>query len=104
MDFQEPNVTDLLSPTRPTSFERLRGALDAISQALSAPAHSLDAVRCDVIRYGALAREQALQLDDMLANLRRGVGGAVERLPTPERAEVLAAVQWWAVHGYHRAD
>jgi hypothetical protein len=40
----------------------------------------------------------------MLAALTRGVRGVLASHPTTAEAELLAFVQWWAVHGYHRAD
>ena len=89
---------------RRSATDRLHAALDAVLQALGTPAASLDILRRVVVHYGALAREQAVQLDDMLAALTRGARGALEALPSPQQAEVLAFVQWWAVHGYHRAD
>ena len=49
-------------------------------------------VRRVVVRYGALAREQAVQLEEMLATLRRGVRGGVELLPTPEAEEETSAL------------
>jgi hypothetical protein len=90
--------------TRRPTIERLRPALDAIHAALAAPAVSLDKLRRVVVRYGALAREQALQLEEMLATLRRSTRDVIDALPSSRQAEVLAFVQWWAVHGYHRAD
>ena len=92
--------------TRPTS-DRVSAPLDLVLQALRAPVMSYDHVRARVERYGALAREQALQLEEMLANLTRAVREVLESLPSlpsPLRDEVLAFVQWWALHGYHRAD
>ena len=84
--------------------ERLRPALDAVIQVLDTQAVSLDRLRRVVVRYGALAREQALQLEDMLVTLTRSVRGVLDALPDARRTEVLAFVQWWAMHGYHRAD
>jgi len=98
----EPAVT-AASPRRQAG-ERLRSALDAITQALASPVLSLERVRRLVIRYGALAHDQALQVDEMIGALTRTVERALEPLPSTRHAEVLASVQWWAVHGYHRAD
>ena len=89
---------------RRTSGERLQGAVDAVLQTLRAPVVSLDLLRRAVVRYGGMARDQALQLEDMLGMLTRSIRDVIEALPGPRRAEVLAFVQWWAVHGYHRAD
>jgi len=89
---------------RKPATDRLHVALEAVLQAIGTPSASLDILRRVVVRYGALAREQAVQLEEMLATLTRGVRGVVEMLPTSRQAEVLAFVQWWAVHGYHRAD
>jgi hypothetical protein len=85
-------------------IERVPTALDAVLQAMRAPVVSLDRLRRAVVRYGALAHEQAMQLEEMLSTLTRDIRGALDALPDPRRAEVLAFVQWWAVHGYHRAD
>jgi hypothetical protein len=90
-------------PRRSTT-DRLHTALDAVLQALGTPAPSVDILRRVVVRYGALAREQAMQLEEMLATLTRGVRDVLELRPSPNQAEVLAFVQWWAMHGYHRAD
>jgi len=101
----DPNLSESPPTTlRPGGRERLRVALEAVSQAIASPGPSLDPVRRLVERYGALARDQAVQLDEMLQTLTRTVCGALDTLPSPQRAEVLASVQWWAVHGYHRAD
>jgi hypothetical protein len=89
---------------RRATSDRLHAALDAVLQALGTPVASLDIVRRVVVRYGALAREQALQLEEMLATLTRSVRGVLELRPSSKQAEVLAFVQWWAMHGYHRAD
>src|SRR5437868_4561753 len=89
---------------RGPSTDRLRVALDAVLQAVAAPAASLDRLRRVVVRYGALACEQAVQLEEMLSTLTRGVRAVLAGLPAPRQDEVLAVVQWWAVHGYHRAD
>jgi hypothetical protein len=90
-------------PRRP-SPDRLHAALDAVLQALGTPAASLDILRRVVVRYGALAREQAVQLEEMLATLTLGVRDVLELRPSSNQAEVLAFLQWWAMHGYHRAD
>jgi hypothetical protein len=105
MDSMEPNASESTTTTsRPASRERVRAALDAVVHAIASPGPSLDPVRRVVVRYGATAREQAMQLDDMLQTLTRSICGALDAVPSPQRAEVLASVQWWAVHGYHRAD
>lgn len=93
-----------LGSSRRPGVERLRPALDAIQQALGAPVVSLDRLRRAVVRYGAMARDQALQLEEMLATLQRSVRTVLDPLPDSRRTEVLAFVQWWAMHGYHRVD
>ena len=90
--------------SRRPAAERLHSALDAVLQALGTPVASLDILRRVVVHYGALAREQAVQLEDMLAALSRGARAVLATRPSPSEAELLAFVQWWAVHGYHRAD
>lgn len=94
----------LRSLPRLGSSDRLRAALDAIAQTLTSPSFSLDQVRRTVVRYGNVARDQALQIDEMIATLTRGLRDVLDALPDRRRADVLASVQWWAVHGYHRAD
>jgi hypothetical protein len=90
--------------TRRSATDRLHSALDAVLQALGTPAASLDRLRPVLVHYGPLARDQAVQLEEMLSFLTRGVRSVLESLPVRRQAEVLAFVQWWAVHGYHRAD
>jgi hypothetical protein len=105
MESIEPNPSESAATgSRSAPRERLGVALDAVVQAMTSPALSMERVRGVVMRYGALAREQAMQLDEMLQALTRTIRGALDALPTPQRAEVLASVQWWAMHGYHRAD
>lgn len=101
--------TEYASSAAPTASRRpadgrVLPALDAVLQALCAPAMSFDRLRRVVVRYGAAAHEQALQIEEMLTTLTRAIRDAVDALPNARRAEVLAFVQWWAVHGYHRAD
>lgn len=94
--------------SRPNGRERIRNALDvardAVTQAIAAPRPSLESIRRGAVRYGAIARDQAMQLDDVVPTLMRGVRATIDALPSACRAEMAAAVQWWAVHGYHRAD
>lgn len=109
MESKQPPASEPALPShRPAGRERLRNALDAaldgIAQALAAPRPSIECVRRFTVRFGALAREQALQLDEVVPMLMRGVRTTIDALPSPRRDEMLASVQWWAVHGYHRAD
>jgi hypothetical protein len=102
--WSEGASSDVPGVSHRSTTDRLHAALDAVLQALETPATSLDLLRRVVVRYGALACEQALQLEDMLAELTRGVRDVIALRPSQKQAEVLAFVQWWAVHGYHRAD
>jgi hypothetical protein len=102
--WSDPAAATAPGSARKSATDGLGSALDAVLQALSNPSESLDRLRGVVVRYGALAREQAMQLEEMLSTLTRGLRDALETFPTPRQAEVLAFVQWWAVHGYHRAD
>ena len=77
---------------------------DAVIQALTAPTPSLDDVRRAVVRYARTARELAVAADDMLASLAPRVRRALDALPSARRAELLASVEWWAIHGYYGAD
>lgn len=79
-------------------------AEDAVVRVLCAPHLSHDALRRAVIRYGRLARDLALDPTDMLASLAPRVRACMDRLAPPEREVVQGWVQWWAIHGYHRAD
>ncbi|MGZ8375750.1 MAG: hypothetical protein ACXWZS_07750 [Gemmatirosa sp.] len=82
----------------------VRRATDAVTQALCAPRLSHDALRGAVVRYGAVTRDLALDPTEMLAALRPMVKRCVARLAPDEQAQVASWVQWWAIHGYHRAD
>ena len=81
-----------------------RPAAEAVVQALAAPRLSRDTLRRAVIRYGAVARDLALDPTEMLAALSPAVRRGVERLAPGEQAEGQSSVEWWAIHGYHRAD
>ena len=86
-------------PTTPAAIE----ALGPVRAALGAPRLSLDALRDAVVRYGRVAREVALAPEEMLAALvplARRIADAHQR----ERPELATWVEWWAIHGYHRAD
>ena len=81
-----------------------RRAVDAIVQALCEPRLSQDALRRAVVRYGALARDLALDPTEMLAALAPVVRRCAARFAPTEQARLQSWVQWWAIHGYHRAD
>ena len=81
-----------------------RRAVDAIVQALCEPRLSQDALRRAVVRYGSVARDLALDPTEMLAALAPIVRRCAVRFAPPEQAELQSWVQWWAIHGYHRAD
>ena len=53
---------------------------------------------------GRAARELAVAADEMLASLAQLVRRAGDALPTARREELLASVEWWAIHGYFGAD
>jgi hypothetical protein len=102
--WSEGASSDAPGVPRRSATAGLHNALDAVLQALGTPVASVDVLRRVVVRYGALAREQAMQLEEMLATLTRGVLDVLELRPSSNQAELLAFVQWWAMHGYHRAD
>lgn len=79
-------------------------AADAVVAVLCAPRLSHDALRRAVVRYGRLARDVALEPTEMLASLAPRVRASLERAAPAERDQVQGWVQWWAIHGYHRAD
>ena len=81
-----------------------RRAVDAIVQALCEPRLSQDALRRAVVRYGSVARDLALDPTEMLAALAPIVRRCAARSAPPEQAQLQSWVQWWAIHGYHRAD
>lgn len=89
---------------RDGAMAAVRRASEAVAQALAAPQLSLDALRRAVIRYGAVARELALEPTEMLAALVPYVRRGASRLAPGQRDELQSWVQWWAIHGYHRAD
>jgi hypothetical protein len=82
----------------------VRRAADAVVQALGAPTVSLEALRQAVMRYARQARELALAPEEMLAALAPLVRRCVARCTPDRQAELVSWVQWWAIHGYHRAD
>jgi hypothetical protein len=95
------------SPSAGTTSEgrrETRPFADAVIQALTAPRPSLDDVRRAVVRYARAARELAIAADEMLAGLAPRVRRALDPLPTERRAELIASVEWWAIHGYYGAD
>ena len=81
----------------------VRRAADAVIQALGAPQLSQDLLRRAVVRYGAVARDVALDPTEMLASLAPVVRRGIAQLAPGEQAAVQSWVQWWAIHGYHRA-
>ena len=82
-----------------------RRAAEAVVQTLSAPRLSLEALRLAVVRYGRLARELALGPDEMLGTLVPAVRHSLAtRADAAPHAELESWVEWWAIHGYHRAD
>ncbi|MDF1504171.1 hypothetical protein [Roseisolibacter sp. H3M3-2] len=99
--------TPLTPPDGPPS-DPARGAVgraaDAVVQVLCAPRLSHDALRRAVIRYGRLARDVALDPTEMLGSLAPRVRACLDRVAPAEREQVQGWVQWWAIHGYHRAD
>ena len=81
-----------------------RQLADAVVQALCAPRPSLESVRRAVVRYARPARELAMAADEMLAGLAPRVRRCLDALPSARRDELLAYVEWWAIHGYYGAD
>ena len=81
-----------------------RQLADGVVQVLSAPRVSLEALRGAVVRYGRAARELAIAADDAVAALLQLVGRSLEAMPGAVRADLVAHLQWWTIHGYHRAD
>jgi hypothetical protein len=91
-------------PHAPGAPSAVRRATDAVIQALCAPRLSHDALRGAVVRYGTVARDLALDPTEMLATLGPLVRRCVTSLAPDQQAQVESWVQWWAIHGYHRAD
>lgn len=83
---------------------RARRAADLVVQALCAAPFSLERVRAAVVRYALQARELAVAPEEMLAGLVPLVRRCVQRVAPGREDELQAFVQWWAIHGYHRAD
>jgi hypothetical protein len=88
----------------PEGRRETRPLAEAIIQALSAPGPSLGDVRLAVVRYARAARELAIAADEMLAGIAPLVRRALEAMPSARRAELMASVEWWAIHGYYGAD
>ena len=92
----------------PTAFSDMRRETwqfaDAVIQALTAPRPSLDDVRLAVVRYARISRDLAIAAEEMLASLVARVRRALDGLPSARRTELLASVEWWAIHGYYGAD
>jgi len=104
MSEREPALSEPRAPSADGAPGAVRRAADAVIQALSAPRLSHDALRRAVVRYGAVARDLALDPTDMLAALVPIVARCIDRLAPDERTQVESWVQWWAIHGYHRVD
>ena len=81
-----------------------RQLADAVIQALCAPRPSQESIRRAVVRYARAAHDLAIAADEMLAGLAPRVRRCLESLPSTRRAELLAYVEWWAIHGYYGAD
>ena len=94
-----PSALAHAHPAVPTA-----GGLDAVERALLAPSFSAEALRRAVIRYGCAARETLSEPGEMLASLAPTVRRAMECLAPAQRAVVQRWVEWWAIHGWHRAD
>jgi hypothetical protein len=96
------------SPAIESGLDPARGAVgraaDAVVQVLCTPRFSPDALRRAVVRYGRLARDVALDPTEMLASLSPRVRACLDRIAPAEREQLQGWVQWWAIHGYHRAD
>ena len=94
-----------VSSTAAVGPSAARRAADAVVQALDTPRLSLEALRLAVVRYGRIARELALAPDEMLGTLVPTVQRSLATHPEAARGpEIESWVQWWAIHGYHRAD
>ena len=105
MDLSLRHATESSShASLPEARRETRPFLDAVIQALTQPRPSLDDVRAAVVRYGRSARELAIAADEMLASLAPRVRRALESMPSGRRTELLASVEWWAIHGYYGAD
>lgn len=89
---------------RPHPANRLRRAIDAVTETFCAATPSREAVRDAAVRYGSAARALALAPEDMAAALHAQLRRCTARHSAALRAELEASVGWWAIHGYHRAD
>ena len=100
--------------TGPPSFHRGRESgrpvprsewlREALREALCTSPVSAERVRAIIVRFAAAAREWASAADDVVAAVQSEAHPYLERLPSHRRAELSASMQWWAVHGFHRAD
>ena len=83
---------------------RVEWLREALRDALCTSPVSRERLRAVVVRFAAAAREWAGAVEDVVAAVQREAKPYLERLPSDRRAELSTSMQWWAVHGFHRAD
>jgi len=76
----------------------------AIDEAARTGEWRTEPLRAAVVGFARRSRDEAVQLDETLGALRFRLRGLLDRFTGGARDELMTAVQWWAVHGYHRAD
>lgn len=79
-------------------------AIDAARRALRQTPFSREALRAEIVRYGAVSRDVGASVSDLTDALDVGLAPALARFPEAVAAELRVHVGWWAAHGYHRAD
>jgi len=83
---------------------RIEWLREALREALCTSPVSAERVRAVIVRFATAAREWASGADDVVAAVQSEAHPYLEQLPSDRRAELSASMQWWAVHGFHRAD
>jgi hypothetical protein len=77
---------------------------EAIDEAARTGEWRTEPLRAAVVGFARRSRDEALQLEETLGALRFRLRTLLDRLAAGARDELMTSVQWWAVHGYHRAD
>jgi hypothetical protein len=68
------------------------------------PALTLDALRAAVVGSARAARALAVAPETVFAEISARVGAILAARPPARRAELLARVRWWTIHGYYGGE
>ncbi len=94
--------SSFVSPRAPAGSTA--AAIAAARQALRRTPFSREALRAEIVWYGAVSRDAGASVSDLSDALDAGLAPALARFPEAVAAELRVHVGWWAAHGYHRAD